>query len=529
MIRTLSRIQREIIFVSAFVTLVLLVGTSAVAAQSAPDCSMVTYNGDGTEANPYEVGNVDQLQCIGDQGLDESYVQVSDIDASGTPSWNGGDGFEPIGGVIDPTAEMFTGTYDGQGFEITGLTVNLPGEPNAGLFFTIGEDGEVTDTSVVNADITASSFAGGIAAVNGGTITESSVSGSIDDPNDAAVAGGLVAGNGVEGTIEESYSTASVNGGASVGGLAGENGGTIEKSYSTGSADGVTTGGLVGANTGTISESYATGSVSGEDINGGIDPFDEDGTVEKSYNTESVDSLQQIPSVVGGLVGVSDGTVTDSYWDTQTTGQSTSAEGTGLTTSEMTGSAATSNMQGFDFTTTWETVSGDYPILSWQTQNGDNTAPTASFTFTPSSPSTSDTVTFDASGSSDSDGSIQRYDWDFGDGNTATSTGETVTHTYSNTGTYTVELTVTDDEGATDTTTRTVTVEPDGGTDGSPVEDVSDELWTAVTGGGSLTLGDLGDAIQDYQDNPSDATVDGVPISLSDLGSLIQYYQNEVV
>jgi hypothetical protein len=72
---------------------------------------------------------------------------------------------------------------------------------------------------------------------------------------------------------------------------------------------------------------------------------------------------------VGGLIGEGNNDVTDSYWDTETTGQSTSDGGTGLTTPEMTGTAATSNMVGFDFTTTWETVTSpdDYPILAWQT------------------------------------------------------------------------------------------------------------------------------------------------------------------
>ena len=90
-------------------------------------------------------------------------------------------------------------------------------------------------------------------------------------------------------------------------------------------------------------------------------------------------------------------------------------------------------------------------------------------------------------------------------------------------GTYTLTV-----ESGDDTATETVTIESEGDTEGSPAEDVSDELWTAVTGDGSLTLADLGNAIQEYQNNPGNATVDGVPIDLSDLGSLIQYYRNEV-
>ena len=159
----------------------------------------------------------------------------------------------------------------------------------------------------------------------------------------------------------------------------------------------------------------------------------------------------------------------------------------------------------------------------------ENAPPSASFSYSPTNPGTVEVVDFDASGSSDPDGSIQSYEWDFGDGTTGS--GEVTTYSYSNPDTYTVTLTVTDDEGATDTTTETITVESDGdGGTGSPVEDVSDALWTAVTqddGEDGLSLADLGNAIQQYQANPGNAEVGGVGIGLSQLGSLIQYYQNE--
>ena len=62
----------------------------------------------------------------------------------------------------------------------------------------------------------------------------------------------------------------------------------------------------------------------------------------------------------------------------------------------------------------------------------------------------------------------------------------------------------------------------------SPVDDVSDEIWSAVTGDGTLRLTDLGNAIQTYQDDPGNAEINGVGITLSDLGNLIQYYQSRV-
>jgi len=85
--------------------------------------------------------------------------------------------------------------------------------------------------------------------------------------------------------------------------------------------------------------------------------------------------------------------------------------------------------------------------------------PTASFTFSPSTPKVNEIVTFDASGSSDPDGSIVSFKWDFGDGNVTTVSSSTVTHVYAASQSYTVTLTVTDNEGFTNVQTQTVLVE----------------------------------------------------------------------
>lgn len=168
---------------------------------------------------------------------------------------------------------------------------------------------------------------------------------------------------------------------------------------------------------------------------------------------------------------------------------------------------------------------GDMWLIKTMENSTDNQPPVAEdFAVSPQSPSTGDSVTFDASGSTDPDGSIVSYEWSFGD--VSTSTGVNSTHSYSSSGEYTVTLTVTDDTGATDTKTETVVVEEsEDGQEGdfmSPVNGVSDEAWTAVTGDGNLSLGDLGRTIQGYQQNRQ---VNGVGISLGDLGSLIQHYQ----
>jgi len=382
----------------------------------APVCSAVTYNGDGTEANPYEVGNVAQLQCINEQGLSANYTQVSDIDASGTPAWTSGNGFEPIAKDTNLSSGFqstkFTGAFDGADHTISGLTIDSRGLDFAGLFGYV-DSGRVENVALKNVDITGDDFVGGLVGRNEGTVRDSYATGNVSGTGVSV--GGLVGDNGVTagGTISESYATGGVSGGRSVGGLVGFNGGdspgaasagaaglnsggTIRESYATGgvSGGGGDQGGLIGVNFGTVKNSYATGDVSGGRV-GGLVGLNE-GNLTKSYATGDVSTFTvglagglvgdndfggnvthsyatgdvSGSSRVGGLVGSNGGNVTESYWDTETTGQSTSAgNGTGLTTSEMTGSAATNNMQGFNFTSTWETVTNpdDYPILVWQT------------------------------------------------------------------------------------------------------------------------------------------------------------------
>jgi PKD repeat protein len=425
--------------VGVMFVIILVVGLGAAtgtAAADAPDCSTVSYNGDGTTSSPYEVGNVDQLQCIENQGLDASYELVSDIDATGTSSWNFGSGFEPIGDNNNP----FTGGLTGNGNTITGLTINRGSLDEVGLFGQIGSGGGVQGVNLKDVEISGANRVGALAGDNSGNIIRSSATGTVT--GSGLNAGGLIGFS--EGTVSRSFAMVRVNSNTNVGGLIGNNdGGSITNSYARGNASGSNdpsidhpTGGLVGLNRGSVTQSYSTG-----DISGG-----------NAFETS-----------IGGFVGTGGGTVSQSYWDVPASGETGSAGGTGLgdisdtpPADEMTGDDAPNNMQGFDFTNTWDTVTGPdgYPILAWQVE------PTATFTVSPTNPETEETVTFDASGSDSPDGTIQTYDWDFdGDGTTdETTTTPTATTTYSSAGDFTVELTVTDNDGETDTATQTFSV-----------------------------------------------------------------------
>lgn len=86
---------------------------------------------------------------------------------------------------------------------------------------------------------------------------------------------------------------------------------------------------------------------------------------------------------------------------------------------------------------------------------GQQYAPVADFTYSPSNPGTFETVTF-TDRSSDADGTVVGWSWNFGDGGTSIS--QYPSYHYSSAGTYTITLTVTDNDGKTDITSQDVVV-----------------------------------------------------------------------
>jgi subtilase family serine protease len=88
-----------------------------------------------------------------------------------------------------------------------------------------------------------------------------------------------------------------------------------------------------------------------------------------------------------------------------------------------------------------------------------NRAPTACFTFSPTSPVVNQTVTFDASCSSDPDGRIVRYDWDFNGDGRFDAQGVRAAFAFTQARTHTVLLRVTDDQGLTGSQSKSVTVQ----------------------------------------------------------------------
>ena len=152
-----------------------------------------------------------------------------------------------------------------------------------------------------------------------------------------AATGGLVGYN--TGFVVYSYATGPVTSDRSAGGLVGyHQSKLISGSYATGpvTSTGSPAGGLVGTiatpfHEATIRASYATGSVDGSTAGGLVGHVYDEGIITASYATGRVAGRSS-----GGLVGRNErGTVTNSYWDTRTSGQGSGSPGSGRTTSQL--------------------------------------------------------------------------------------------------------------------------------------------------------------------------------------------------
>ena len=183
----------------------------------------------------------------------------TDIDLTGK-NWT------PIGTSF---SNKYTGTFDGGGHTIKGLTVTT-NDQFVGLFGSIGYAGTVKNVMMEDVQITSnrsSGFAGGVAGYSDGTIENCSVSGSVSG---TVYVGGVV-GAQWNGSITGCSSSATVKGTAYVGGVAGQtNGGaTLTACYATGNViieiapkKNIAGGSLVGMNAGSsLLACYATGNV----------------------------------------------------------------------------------------------------------------------------------------------------------------------------------------------------------------------------------------------------------------------------
>jgi hypothetical protein len=337
--------------------------------------------GTGTVNDPFLIETAEQLNGIGqDQShWDKHFKQITDIDLS----VYSGDEFNIIG-IEGNGGENFpyTGIFDGNGYEIRNFTYESS-ERGVAIFECVDYPGELRNITIVNPMINCPQSPGVAALVFqlfNGIIDSCNVLGGTISGSGAGGVGGLVANYWTQdspspgaGTTKIIYchvtaNVSSASGG--VGGLVGINHGRIQKCSSSGSVSGIEkVGGLTCLNGywgywntlhGEISDCYSTSNVSGTSKVGGL--VGEAGASTSITNCYAIGEVTGT-SEVGGLVGSGSLTVQSSFWDTVSSGISTSRGGTGLSTAEMQNPATYQNA-GWDLETIWEMQgNSDYPKL----------------------------------------------------------------------------------------------------------------------------------------------------------------------
>ncbi|MHC4167981.1 MAG: GLUG motif-containing protein [Planctomycetota bacterium] len=371
--------------------------------------------GTGTEDDPYLIYTAEQLNTIGlfPCDWDKHFKLMANIDLG---AFTGTD-FNVIGVGTD---DAFGGVFDGNGKQISNFTYTSTRVINVGLFpYVRGPGAEIKDLGLIDPNVGTGTVGYGwgvgplVAWLEEGAVTRCYVEGGIvsgDEDvgglvgfNQDTIAdcyaigivscntgGGGLVGNNWGGIITNCYSAGSVAGSDGVGGLVGDNlFGEITNSCSAASISGNEwVGGLGGGNgLGMITNCYATGDVSGNDLVGGLVGENASlfgfGEITNCYSVGHVEGTVNVGGLVGGDTSLVDfdgfdlGMFSSSFWDIETSGQTTSAGGTGKTTVEMqTGSTFLG--AGWDFMDEaangtediWWILEGqDYPKLLWEASN----------------------------------------------------------------------------------------------------------------------------------------------------------------
>ena len=284
-------------------------------------------NEDGTKDAVYEISNAGQLYWFAGlvngtlsgvaQNKSANAVLTADIvvnenvlKSDGTLNDGTFKEWAPIGtGETGPN--VYTGTFDGRNYTISGLYFNQENSYDIGLFGC--NSGKIANAGILDSYFYGTSNVGGVNGYNdGGTITNCYNTGSVSGIGSV----GGVSGYNYTGSITDCYNTGNVSGSQDfVGGVNGRNKGTITNCYNAGSVSGNgNVGGVNGLNyTGSITDCYNIGSVSGSEDNvGGVNGYNDGGNITNSYNAGSVSGTERY---VGGVNGYNKGIITNCYYD----------------------------------------------------------------------------------------------------------------------------------------------------------------------------------------------------------------------
>jgi hypothetical protein len=312
--------------------------------------------GNGSISTPYILANLNDflqfaVNCVGGSdgySLNKYYSLTTDIDLNNN-YWN------PIGPAHD--GGKFKGHFNGNGHKISNWYINAPEQDNQGLFGVLWQ-GSIRNVVVENVNITCKGVAGCITGKSeSATIMNCYASGNITsaylDNSAGNSIGGIVGSMTATGAYSTAYSYI-VNCYASVN----------VKGYNF-------IGGLIGnCMNATVLNCQSVGTVNANSYAGGLS-----GTFNSSVmnNCFASGRVNCITSNCGGLIGSNYGTINNSYWDIQTSGQT---KATGNEKSKSATGKTSAELKSSDFVSTLNTnkstITGfpsDISITTWVQDN----------------------------------------------------------------------------------------------------------------------------------------------------------------
>ncbi|MBI9015819.1 MAG: PASTA domain-containing protein [Phycisphaerae bacterium] len=348
------------------------------------------FLGQGTTADPYQVSTAYQLISIGtnDNLLDKNFIMTADIDLAGYTFDHAVIGQDTDSSNITFEGYAFYGTFNGDGHIISNLTIDASSnnEDYIGLFTgPMGQNTEIKNLGLVNINITVGQDSNCVGGLCGGillgTIDNCYVTGNISGNS---YVGGLC-GYSNTGNIIDSYANCSLTGNYAVGGFIGEkHTGSVKSCYCLGTVTGNDNSESIGGFCGISTRSSTDNCYSLATVSSGLNSTKIGGFCGENYQ-DHINYCYSIGAIVsgngstdiGGFCGYNfEGVFYSCFWDTETSGQTTSAGGTGLTTAAMQNIETYLNA-GWDFLgetangseDIWQMPpAGGYPILYWQGQ-----------------------------------------------------------------------------------------------------------------------------------------------------------------
>lgn len=296
-------------------TITVTVAENAVATQAA-DASTEEPSGSGTAADPYQIGNADQLMWFAAKVNGSTKKSTSNLCAKLTSDIDlTGKEWTPIGCYNSYSdCVYYGGTFDGDGHMVSGLKINSNKSYQAFIGYA---KGAFVKGLTVEGSVKAGSYAAGIVAYTyySSKVFIENCTNKVDIVSTGSTVGGITGNAPTGSSIKDCTNKASITGaGDAVGGIVGSSAGTtISRCFNTGAVSNTkvstsyyNTGGIAGSHaSGTISSCVNTGTVSSSlKRTGGIAGV-LGGKVEASCNTGIINGTYGVGGIAGEITNKS--------------------------------------------------------------------------------------------------------------------------------------------------------------------------------------------------------------------------------